>query len=201
MALCDFYALSDDLRELFCFLFAETDVVVYELSSQLERQPRSFRSLAEIESAYSLGNRHAAFQLWSPTVSAPPVIRRVPILFPSPTHRYSVEGAGLFQLYLDGLKDEVIYHTHFGHWNEAGARQRSMHPADDCNWPELAKLSRRIQGHIRRKLAAASLYSRPVLRQAFDACNKGYGLCFNNIIHHADSPEIRRASSRLTSSS
>jgi len=191
MAVCDFYALEDDLRRVFRFLYAETDIVVYEHSSQLEHAPRQFESLAEIESAYSLGTYRAGqLQLWSPTVSAPPIIRRVEITHPTPTYRYDVEGAGLMQLYLDGRQDGIIYHTHFGHWNEAGARQRSIHPADDCDWRALAKLSRKIQGQIRRKLAAAVFYKRPVLSQALQAVREGDGLWFDRV-HHADSPEIR----------
>ncbi len=34
MANLDFYSLGDDLRDLIRFLFSETDVVLYELSSQ-----------------------------------------------------------------------------------------------------------------------------------------------------------------------
>lgn len=193
MAVCDFYALGADLRLVFDFLYGETNVIVYELSSQAETAPRQFRSLAEIESAYSLGAYRAAYlQLWSPTVSAQPVIRRVEINEPSPTYRYAVEGAGLMQLYLDGIKDGIIWHTHFGHWNEAGARQRSLHRADDCDWRALAKLSRRIQGHIRKKLAVATLHSCPVLNQAFEAVQRGTGLWFSGVVYRSDSPEIRK---------
>jgi hypothetical protein len=34
MANLDFYAFGDDLRSLLTFLYAETDVVIYELSSR-----------------------------------------------------------------------------------------------------------------------------------------------------------------------
>src|SRR5262249_35114621 len=94
--------------------------------------------------------------------------------------------------YLDGLRDGVICHTHYGHWNETGARQRSMHPANDCDWQALAKLSGRIQRHIRAKLAAAKLYARPVLHEAFTAVQRGYGLEFGAAVHHAGSPDIHR---------
>jgi hypothetical protein len=194
MAVCDFYALSDDLRQIFEFLFAETDIIAYDLSSQHEHLPVQFRSIAEIERVYSLGSYRAGhLQLWSPSASAPPILRRVEIKYPNPTFRYAVEGAGLMQFYLDGKKDGMIYHTHFGHWNEAGARERSIHPADDCDWRALLKLSRKIQYHIRRKLAAATLHSRPVLRQALEAVDRGDGLWGpGGIVHHADSREILR---------
>jgi hypothetical protein len=196
MAVCDFYALGDDLRQIFRYVFAETDIVAYELSSDPERPPRQFHSLTEIESAFLLGSYRAGHvQLWSPAASVPPVIRRVEIKYPTPTFRYAVEGAGLMQFYLDGKKDGIIYHTHFGHWNEAGARQRSIHPADDCDWPVLAKLSRKIQYHIRRKLAAATFYARPVLSQALEAVDGGDELWWTSgTAHRADSRELHRIS-------
>jgi hypothetical protein len=197
MAVCDFYALGEDLHQIFQYLFAETDVVAYELSSQPERSPAQFHSLAEIERAYSLGSYRAGYlQLWSPSTCAQPIIRRIDIKYPSPSFRYAVEGAGLIQFYLDGRKDGIVYHTHVGHWNEAGARQRSIHPADDCDWRALASLSRKIQYHIRRKLAVASLYARPVLRQALEAVDKGDGLWWSSgAVHRADSRDLLRVSS------
>jgi len=193
MANLDFYALGDDLRSLFRFVYAETDVVVYELASEFDCDARQFASLAELEAAFNLdGHAKSYLQLWSPTVMAHPVMRRIQLKVPGRSFRYAVEGAGLIQLYLDGQRDGVIYHTHYGHWNEAGARQRSMHSADNCDWQALAKLSGRIQRHIRGKLAAAKLYARPVLHQAFCAVQRGHGLWLGPAVHHADSPDIHR---------
>jgi hypothetical protein len=198
MALCDFYALGDDLRQIFQYLFSETDIVAYELGSQPERSPAQFHSLAEIECAYSLGSYRAGhLQLWSPSASRQPIFQRVDIKYPSPTFRYAVEGAGLIQFYLDGRKDGIVYHTHLGRWNEAGARQRSIHPADDCDWRALARLFRKIQYHIRRKLAAASLYACPVLPQALEAVDGGDGLWGpSGTVYRADSRELLRVSSK-----
>jgi hypothetical protein len=189
----DFYALGDDLRRLFQFLYTETDVVVYELASEFDREVRQFISLAELEEAFSLGaNRAVQFQLWSPSVMIRPVIRRIELTVAGHSFRYTVEGAGLIQLYLDGSRDGVIYHTHYGHWNEAGARQRSMHSASDCDWHALSKLSGQIQRFIRNKLAVAKLYARPILDQAFSAVQQGQGLQFGPAIHHGNSPDIQR---------
>jgi hypothetical protein len=193
MANLDFYALGDDLRSLFRFVYAETDVVVYELASEFDCDARQFASLAELEAVFNLdGYKVGHLQLWSPTVMARPVFQRIELKVPGHSFRYAVEGAGLIQLYLDGQRDGVIYHTHYGHWNEAGARERSIHPADDCDWQALAKLSGRIQRHVRGRLAAANLYARPVLHQAFGAVQRGHGLCFGAAVHHADSPDIHR---------
>jgi hypothetical protein len=146
MANLDFYALGDDLRSLLRFVYAETDIVVYELASEFDRDARQFASLASLEAVFNLGDHKAGhLQLWSPSVMARPVIRRIELKVPGHSFRYAVEGVGLIQLYLDGQREGVIYHSHYGHWNEAGARQRSMHSADDCDWEALAKLSGLVQ--------------------------------------------------------
>ena len=192
MANLDFYALGDDLRDLVLFLTSETDVVIYEQSSRFDCEPRQFRSLSELETVFRLGAYRAGYlQLWSPTVMTPPIIRRIDLTGVSGhTFRYSVEGAGLIQLYLDGLKDGIIYHTHFGHWNEAGARKRSMHSADDCDWLALRKLSGQIQRHIQRKFAVARLHARPILRHAFESVGEGDGLWFGPDVHRLDSKHV-----------
>jgi hypothetical protein len=192
MANLDFYALGDDLRDLIRFIFAETDIVIYEHSSEFDREVRHFRSLSELETVFQLGSYRAGnLQLWSPLVMARPVLRRFELKVPGHSFRYAVEGAGLIQLYLDGVRDGIVYHTHYGHWNEAGARQRSIHSADDCDWSALAKLSGRIQRHI-RKLSTGKLYARPVLYHAFIAVQQGHGLWFGPTIHRADSPDIHK---------
>lgn len=192
MANLNFYATSDDQRDLIRFLFAETDVVIYELSSQFDHEAREFRSLSELEACFSLGDYRAAYlQLWSPAVMARPVFRRIELTnVPGHSFRYAVDGAGLIRLYLDGLKDGVLHHTHYGHWNEAGARERSTHSANDCDWGALKNLSGRIQRHIRGKLSVAKLHARPVLRNAFTALQAGVGLWFGPEVHHANSPSI-----------
>lgn len=192
MANLDFYALGGDLRDLVRFLFSDTDIVIFEMSSQFDCEARQFRSLADLESAFQLGAYRAGeLQLWSPSVMARPVFRRITLAgVPGHAFRFAVEGAGLMQLYLSGIQEGVLFHSHFGHWNEAGARQRSMHPAGDCDWQALRKLSARIQRHIRNRLSSARLGSRPVLRECFAAVQQGAGLWLGPDVHHAGSKMI-----------
>ena len=42
--MANFYALGDDLRSLLRFIYAETDIVVYELASEFIRDARQFAS-------------------------------------------------------------------------------------------------------------------------------------------------------------
>jgi hypothetical protein len=76
----DFYALSDDLHALFAFLFAETDVVIYELYSRDNCEIRSFRTLSELTEAFDLGAHETAHLiLWSPSVRPRPLIDRIEV--------------------------------------------------------------------------------------------------------------------------
>jgi hypothetical protein len=134
-----------------------------------------------------LGTHPAVYlQLWSQAAMKSPIIRRIDLKVHGHSFRYSVEGAGLMQLYLDGVKDGIIHHTHFGCWSEAGAKQRSIHPTADCDWRALAKVSGQIQRHVRQKLAVAKLHGRPVLRHAFDSVSHGSRFLFHQSVFGSD---------------
>lgn len=192
----DFYATGDDLRELLSFIHAQTDIVVFDSYSELDQEVRRFKSLEQVEAAHRLGGHPAIhFQLWSQAVMKRPIIRRIELKVPGHTFRYAVEGAGLMQLYPDGVKDGIIHHTHFGCWTEAGARRRSIHSPDDCDWRALSKVSGQIQRQV-RKMATAKLYTRPVLRHAFDAVLCGTRLSFDQATFGVDSDEIQKLASK-----
>jgi len=190
MATLDFYAAAVDLRVLLSFIYSHTDIVIFDSYSEFDQEVRRFESVEQVEAVHHLGMHPAVhLQLWSPTVMKRPIIRRIELKGSGHTFRYAVEGAGLMQLYPDGAKDGVIYHTHFGCWSEAGARQRSIHPADDCDWRALSKVSGQIQRQV-RKMATAKLHARPVLRHAFDAVLNGSRLSLGPATFGADSGEV-----------
>jgi hypothetical protein len=197
MANLDFYASADDLRSLLAFLYAETDVVIYELCSRNNCELRSFHTASEVTEAFELGAYETAhLTLWSPSVRARPLIERVEATqAPVPFFRYDIRGAGLIRLYLGGVRDNVIHHSHFGHWNEARAKYLPEELVNGCDWAALRRLSGKIQRHIRGKCATFKLQSRPVLHQAWDMVQQGYGLMRGSTIYRAGSPafqDIRR---------
>jgi hypothetical protein len=194
MANLDFYALADDLRSLLAFLYAETDIVVYELSSRDNCEIRSFHSVTELTDAFELGAyRTTHLILWSPSVMARPIIRRVDATqAPTPFFRYHISGAGLIQFYLDGVRDGVIHHSHFGHWNEARAKYLPDDLVSGCDWAALRKLSGKIQRHVRGRCATVKLHSCPILHQAWHMVQHGYGLSLAGTVHHADSPAFQK---------
>jgi hypothetical protein len=192
MANLDFYAVKSDLQKLLAFLYAETDVVIFELSSEFDREIRRFKSLHELESAFNIGQTPKGqlhFQLWSASVMKEPQPRRIELKVKGHSFRYSIEGAGLMQLYLGGLKENVIGHTHFGHWNEAGAKERCVLPADECNWETLKKISGKIQRFV-RGTSVAKLYSRPILPDAFSSIQSGKRRDYVNQLFDSTSKKV-----------
>jgi hypothetical protein len=53
MANLDFYALGDDLRSLLRFVYAQTDIVIYELSSSHTSADYCVQSLRQIPGVLS----------------------------------------------------------------------------------------------------------------------------------------------------
>jgi hypothetical protein len=110
---------------------------------------------------------------------------------PGYSFRYCVMGVGLIQLYFGGEHNRIITDSHYGHWSEAGARQRAVGDVDAVDWNALSTLSGRIQRHIRNKLAVAKLRGRPILSGAHTALKSGFGLRYGPTQVHTDSPEIK----------
>ncbi len=192
MANLDFYAAKSDLQKLLAFIYDETDIVVYELSSEFDREIRRFTSLKELESAFDIGVMNKGqlhLQLWSALVMKEPQPRRINLTMKDHSFRYAIEGAGLMQLYLGGLNANVIGHTHLGHWNQAGAEARCTLPTKDCNWEALKKISGRLQRFV-RGMGAAKLHSMVILPEAFSEIQNGKRISFLNQVFDSESPGI-----------
>src|SRR4051794_7242753 len=159
MASLDFYALGDDIRGLVHFLFEETDARVFESYSAYDAELREFRSFDELSSAFRLGSDphgqgHAVLlQLWFPSITHDVEFERITLQVPGHSFRYCISGVGLVQLYFGGEHEGIITDSHYGHWNEAGARQRAVGDVEGVDWGALCRLSGRIQRHIRSRIA------------------------------------------------
>jgi hypothetical protein len=192
MANLDFYGLKGDLQKLLAFIYDETDIVVFELSSEFDREIRRFTSLKDLESTFNIGQMTKGqihLQLWSVSVMKEPKPRRIKLTMKDHSFRYAIEGAGLIQLYLGGLKENIIGETHYGHWNQAGAEERCVLPTEDCDWEALKKLSGRLQRFI-RGMAVAKIDSRVILPEALSEIRNAKQLRFLNQVFNANSKEI-----------
>ncbi|HYV35252.1 MAG TPA: hypothetical protein VE988_06085 [Gemmataceae bacterium] len=178
----EFFAVHEDLRQVFDFLYGETDFHVFELYSEFGQEIREFKSFSELDGAFEIGHdkRGRGFaillSLWSPSVMTDPHIVRVkldPKLCNGFTFRYTMGGFGAVQFYLGGLceRDKVVTKTHFGHSTERGARSCGYRSGVD--WKALSKLSNRFRYHVSKRLAVAKAPGRPVLSAAYEMYLEG----------------------------
>lgn len=183
MANLDFFATRADHEAVVRFLFASTDIRVFESYSEYDRELREFRSFEGLAAAYDVGadpyghGFAVLLQLWSPSVEPGPQIERIkldPRRCEGHTFRYNIEGWGLIQLYLGGTHGRTITSSHYGHNSEARARKWGH--SEGVDWAALKSLSNKIQYHIRGRLALARVPGRPVLAEAYGYARSGYAL-------------------------
>lgn len=183
MANLDYFATRADHEAVVGFLFASTDVRMFESYSEFGQELREFRSFEELASSYEVGadpNGHGVavlLQLWSPSVEPGPRIERIalnPEKCRGHTFRYRIEGWGLVQLWLGGLHGRIVTKSHFGHNSEARARKWGH--SEGVDWIALKSLSNKIQYHIRSRLSVARAPGRPVLAEAYGYARSGYAI-------------------------
>ncbi len=179
----DFFAARSDQCALFDFLFAETDVRVFESYSRYSEEVREFRSAADLLNAFPLGtDEHgngsaALLMLWSPSVMKRLEFRRInlrPEVCQGHTYRYCIDGGALMQLYLGGVHKHVLTWSHFGH--QSHSRAQAWGVDDGVNWDALKPISNRIQYALRKKFARAKAASCPVFAEALELAHSGFEL-------------------------
>lgn len=178
MAQLDFFALQSDVEDVLEFVFDQTDCRVFEAYSRPGHELREFSTLAELRSSDFLSINHGRYflRLLSRSVGVDPIIREF-TLTKTGEFRQEINSPGVFQIVEGNRVDAVggaLRCSTFGHWNEAGAKQRSSYPDDQLeavDWKMLRRISGQIQRHIKNKLAVAKLRTWPILPAAFDALN------------------------------
>ena len=193
----DFYALKDDIRGIVHFIFEETDFRIFESYSEYDAELREFRSSDDLSAAFSLGNdphghgNAIPLQLWSPSVMPKVEFELITLKVVGHSFRYRISGVGLIQIYFGGEHEGIISDSHYGHWSEAGARQRAVGDANAVDWSALSRLSGKLQRHIRNKMAVAKVRGRSILPDAYAAVQRGLGLRYSALKLYADSPDIQ----------
>jgi len=172
----EFFAARDDQMALLAYLFSE-GIRVLENASLPDSEVREFRSPAELDAAFppGLGSPRVRplLALWAPAAIERLAFRRID--FNSSVtwarFRYEPDSGGLMQLYLGAITSRVVEKTHFGHNSEERAGKWGVNQG--VNWSELMRVSRRIQSHIRRRLAVDKVPGRPILAQAAELWRAG----------------------------
>lgn len=156
------------------FVFEQTDCRVFESYSRPDCELREFSSLESLRESDLLEANHGRYflRLLSRTINCEPIIREFTLTKTGQT-RQEVSGPGMYQIVeghrLDTESDALSWST-FGHWNEAGAKERSNFPdelLESVDWKRMRRISGQIQRHIKNKLAVAKIRTRPILPDAF----------------------------------
>ena len=172
----DFFADETDKLDILNFIFQETDLHVYDLGSEFEKEICEYKSTSEISSKFDLinGNKFAnTFQLWSSRHKGNPIFRKIKLdskYCDGYTFRYSTDGLGLIQLYFGGIKNNELNRSHIGHFNEKGALRNEMiknnDRACDWDWKEVQITSRKLKYYIHNKLSIRKIGSFGILKGA-----------------------------------
>lgn len=156
------------------FVFDQTDCRVFESYSRPGHELREFTSLESLRESDFLEANHGRYflRLLSRTINCEPIVREFTLAKTGQT-RQEVNGPGMFQI-VEGhrldTQDYALNWSTFGHWNEAGAKQRSNYSDDQLeavDWKRMRKISGQIQRHIKNRLAVAKIRTRPVLPGAY----------------------------------
>lgn len=180
----NFFANKADTLALLDYLFTETDLHVYELSSAFDSEVKEYISTREIEANFDLekGGQYAVcFTLWSPRFGAAPQFRRIelnPRSCEGHRFRYATEGWGMIALYFGGQQNGVLKSSHLGHYNERGALAREHYqshlgPVDAWNWPEINATSRKLKYLLHTKRAVKKQGSIGILSGAAELERQG----------------------------
>ena len=159
----DFFADEPDKLTLLELIFNETALKIFELSSPFGQLVQEYKNVSDVISKFDLKNENAGpihFQLWSPDFKAEPLFRRVelnPKYCQGHTFRYVTDGWGLIQLYLGGIKNNQLKHSHIGHFEQKSALiwEVSNHDkgkVDDWDWAEIQKASRKLKSLLNTRL-------------------------------------------------
>jgi hypothetical protein len=173
----DFFANKADKLEILDFIFNDTDLKIYDLSSPYGLEISEYKSVSEIDSKFDLDNGDkfaATFQLWTPRHKGKPLFRKInldPKHCNEHTFRYSTDGWGLIQLYFGGLKNNELNQSHIGHFTEREALKNENITifngrVDYWDWTEIQSTSRMLKNYIYNKLSIRKIGSFGVLKGA-----------------------------------
>jgi hypothetical protein len=171
----NFFAVKDDKLDILDYIFNETDLHIYDLSSKFGQEINEYKSVSEIVSSFDLDNGSefaVTFQLWTQRHKGSPIFRKI-ILNPQNaqgyTFRYSSDGWGLIQLYFGGFRNNELNHSHIGHFDERGALLNEVSnpfngKVNSWDWNEIQATSRKLKYYIHNRLSVRKIGSFGVLK-------------------------------------
>lgn len=176
---CDFYAAGTDHQTVLDFLLKHGECDIYELGSRFEQPLRQFRHLSEFEEHFAITDWRIGstvtilLQLYPHGAGGRFIARRVTLSPEScngATFRYSAEGWGLIQLYLEPPREGDLHNSHTNHNSAKRAAAWSdtvnyLGSPSDWDWARVSSFSGRLNRFI-RSLAVAKQRALSILPHA-----------------------------------
>jgi hypothetical protein len=183
----DFFANKQDKITVLDFIFNSTELQVFDHYSPFGQEISQYKSTAEIISHFELekGRQSAVtFNLWAHNFGGKARYQRVklnPKYCNGHTYRYATEGWGLIQLYFGGLEGNTLFHSHIGHFNEAGALKSEGINKENgqvslWNWKVIEQTSGKLKYQIHNKMSIRKIGSCGVLEGAENLSKDGVKL-------------------------
>ncbi len=156
----NFFAARSDFEHVFEIVFSEKVLRVFEAYSRFGERCREFHDIDDIRAAYPRftdGPCSPHLALWAPTTCkmSRERIALDPTACGGHTFRYSVEGWGLIQLLLGGVRRKVITPTRIAH--DSAARAAKWGERSGIDFKTIGQISGRIHRAI-GKLAVAKCH-------------------------------------------
>lgn len=183
----DFYASKADKLKVLEFIFNETDLQIFDLSSSYGQEICQYKSIEEISTKFDMnnGNQFAmTFKMWSPSFKGEITFRKVdlnPKSCNGHTFRYATEGWGLINLYFGGQQNGILSNSNIGHFSQKGASKwEDINTAnagvDNWDWKEIEQVSRKLKNFINKNLAIRKIGTCGILEGADKLENEGVKL-------------------------
>lgn len=184
-----FYADKQDKLNILDYIFNETDLKAFDLSSAAGEEIRSYKTTQEIVTKFDLENGKqfaVTFNLWSPEFMGEIIFQKRelnPKRCNGHTFKFTTEGWGLIQLYFGGRTDKRLYKSSIGHNSEKRALghqpsiQRIPGP-DQWDWKTIEQTSRKLKYLIHNKLSSRKIGGTGIMKGA-DSLEKSGQVVFS----------------------
>jgi hypothetical protein len=181
----DFYSAHCDHEPIVEYVFESQEFRVFELDSKPDSETVEITCASHLKECFGFSSWTDAptirLQLLVVSSGGQPTFRRInlkPGALGNATFRYSCEGWGLIQFYMEAPRDGYLRNSHTNHFSPKKAvawadvdKSGKQTPAD-WNWTEVQRASRRLNSFISRR-AVEKVGSRPILPSALELRTKG----------------------------
>jgi len=127
---------------------------------------------------------------WSPDVISEENFRKIKLNPSIGKYRTCIEGVGIIQFTNGRTENSKLFSSDFSHWNEAGAKSRSIHPCENVDWAKMRFWSGRVSRYIRNKCSVGKIGSASIFKSAYSNLDNGVSIFYGGNIYTKDNIDI-----------